>query len=168
MDPREFEYILIREFTILVRIPRDWSQQERVEAEVFDVRTGVQLPAIYPELDRTELCRGYPIADQAAAMIVKSGQTVLTIPTADLSKVVNILDVKQRKLDSVVASSILDQVRKICDVLHNFLQVADRANPEERLWLSQQALTLVRKFSGRELVELENVVEWLSTRPGRE
>lgn len=168
MDPQDFEYILIRDFCILVRIPRNRKEQEGIEAEFFDVRTGVQLPAIHPELNSAELCRGYRISDRAAAMIVKAGQTILGLPTADLSNVVSILDVKQRKLDSVVADSILDQARKICDLLHNFLQAADRANTEERLWLSQQALTLVRKFSGRELEELENVVEWLSTRPGRD
>jgi hypothetical protein len=50
-------------------------------------------------------------------------------------------------------------------VLHEFLDAADHAQKEERFWLAQQVLTLVRKFSGRELAELEGIVEWFKRRP---
>jgi hypothetical protein len=89
----------------------------------------------------------------------------LTTPTVDLSKVVNILEIRQRKLDAIVADSIIDQVRVIANLLHDFLTVADLAQKEERFWLSQQVLTLVRKFSGRELAELEDIVEWFKSGP---
>ena len=39
------------------------------------------------------------------------------------------------------------------------------SSKEERFWLSQQALSLIRKFSGRELSELEEIVEWLKRQP---
>lgn len=167
METRDFDHILIREFCLLVRIPSSGTGYQLSDAEIFDVRTGVQLPVIHPELQAAELDRGYKISEEAANVILKAGQTVLAIPTVELSKVVSILDIRQRKLDSVVADSILDQARKIADILQAFLQVADRAKAEERLWLSQQVLTFVRKFSGRELAELENVVEWFGTRPSR-
>ena len=48
---------------------------------------------------------------------------------------------------------------------YEFLDAADHAQKEERFWLAQQVLTLVRKFSGRELAELEGIVEWLKRRP---
>ena len=168
METQDFEHILIREFSILIRIPCSDAGHGLAEAEIFDVRTGVRLPAIHPELRASELDRGYRISQEAASVILEVGQTVLSLPTLEISKVVSIMDIKQRKLDSVVADSILDQVRKIADILQTFLQVAAGARKEERLWLSQQALTLVRKFSGRELAELENVVEWFGTRSPRE
>jgi hypothetical protein len=51
--------------------------------------------------------------------------------------------------------------------LNEFLHVADGAQSEERFWLSQQALALVRKFSGRELAEFEEIVDWFKNRPKR-
>jgi hypothetical protein len=77
------------------------------------------------------------------------------------------LDIKQRRLDSVVADSILDQLRVVRDLLHDFLSVATQANSEERFWLSQQVLSLLRKFSGRELAEMEEIVQWFKRRPRR-
>ena len=78
---------------------------------------------------------------------------------------VTILEARQRKLDAVVADSIFDQLRILTNVLHEFLDAADHSQKEERFWLAQQVLTLVRKFSGRELAELEGIVEWFKRRP---
>lgn len=168
METKDFDYILIREFSVLVRVPRGASAYQKTDLELFDMRTGVQVPAIIPEVNDEELSRGYKVSAKVAAAIIKSGHTILELPAVDLSKVTNLQDIKQRKLDVVVADSILDQVQKIADVLRNFLKVAESASKEERFWLSQQALTLVRKFSGRELAEMENVVEWLGRRSRRE
>lgn len=164
----QYDHILIRDATILVRVPRGCrTTNDEVTPEFFDVRTGVQLREIHPSLQDPELDRGYLLSEECAAAIVREGTPILSIPTTDLSKVVNIVDIKQRKLDSVVADSVLDQVRIIADLLQEFLNVADKARKEERFWLSQQALSLVRKFSGRELAELEDVVEWFKTRGPR-
>lgn len=163
-----YDHILIREAAILVRVPHGCREQgEEVNAEFFDVRTGVQLRAIYPDLQDYELCRGYLISGEGAAAILRSGTGIRMDPSADHAKVVTILEAKQRKLDSVVSDSILDQIRVIERLLREFLRVADGAQREERFWLAQQALSLVRKFSGRELAELEEIVEWFKTRTPR-
>lgn len=160
-----YDHILIRDAAILVRIPRECREQgEEVPVEFFDVRTGVQLRAIYPGLQDYELCRGHLLSQAGAAAILKCGTTRID-RSADHAKVVPILDAKQRKLDSVVADSILDQIRVIERLLREYLRVADGAQREERFWLAQQALSLVRKFSGRELSELEEIVEWFGRRP---
>jgi hypothetical protein len=86
----------------------------------------------------------------------------------DFSKVVSILEVKQRRLDYVVADSILGQVRVIRDLLDQFLKLAENVNDEERFWLSQQVLSLLSKFTGRELEELEEMVNWMRTRPRKQ
>jgi hypothetical protein len=152
----------------MVRVPHGCDgTQDRNCVEFFDVRTGVQLREIHPALQDGELERGYPLSEEVAATILKSGLPILAPPTVDLSKVVNMLEIRQRKLDAVVADSIIDQVRVIANLLHDFLTVADLAQKEERFWLSQQVLTLVRKFSGRELAELEDIVEWFKSGPSR-
>ncbi|MFH0822477.1 MAG: hypothetical protein V2B18_06975 [Pseudomonadota bacterium] len=115
----------------------------------------------------SELTRAFPVPEDTAAGIMKAGNPTWGAKSAEGPKVVSILDTRRRRLDSVVADSILDQVRVIKDLLQSFLQVADPATPEERFWLSQQVLTFVRKFSGRELEELEDIVEWFRNKPGR-
>jgi hypothetical protein len=160
----EFEYLLIRDATVLLRVPVGHRDPD-VHAQFFDVRTGVQLKEIYPSLQQLELDRGYPISRETAGLILKSGAPASVAAGADLSKVVTILEVKQRRLDAVVADSILDQLRVISDLLVEILKVADSAHREERFWLSQQLLTLVRKFTGRELSELEEMAEWFKRRP---
>ena len=122
---------------------------------------------VYPDLQDYELCRGYLLSAEGAAVILRSGTGIRMDPSADHAKVVPILDAKQRKLDSVVSDSILDQIRVIERLLREFLRVAEGAQREERFWLAQQALSLVRKFSGRELAELEEIVDWFKTRPPR-
>jgi hypothetical protein len=160
------DFILIRDGTVLVRVPHERGDEEnRFPIEFFDVRTGVQLKEIHPSLQPDELSRGYQLSDAQAAMIIKSGIPLLLDPSSDFSKVISILEVKQRKLDSVVADSILDQLRVIKDILHNFLAIASTAQEEERFWLSQHLLPLLRKFSGRELAELEETIEWFRGRP---
>lgn len=149
-----------------MRIHRSGPEKDTgIGYEFFDVRTGVQLKEIHPELQGGELDRGYAILEDHAAAIRKSGTSVLAGPSVDLSKVVSILEAKQRKLDSVVADSILDQLQVIRDVLDGFLSVSRTAGEEERFWLSQQLLSILRKFSGRELAELEEIVDWFRRRP---
>jgi hypothetical protein len=162
----EHDYVLIREATILVRVPRGAVETSvEVVPEFFDVRTGVQLRQIYPAFQTDELQRGYILPDGHASAILKGGTPLTGGPSIDPSKVVTILEARQRKLDAVVADSIFDQLRMLTNVLHEFLDAADHAQKEERFWLAQQVLTLVRKFSGRELAELEGIVEWFKTRP---
>ncbi len=162
------KHFLIRDSTILVRVPSQNHERGADDCpEFFDVRTGVQLREIHPSLQSTELSRAYVVGPSVAASILKSGSATWSGPDVDLSKVVNILDVRQRRLDSVVADSILDQVKVIRDLLQKFLDAADRARPAERFWLSQQLLTFVRKFSGRELSEIEEMVDWFRRKPPR-
>lgn len=161
-----FDHILIRDAGILVRIRRGCGHADKDNPpEFFDVRTGVQIRDIYPSLQAVELDRGYLLPEESARAILKSGSPILPDRSTDPTKVVNILDIKQRRLDSIVADSILDQIRMVSTILREFLNVADGAQPEERFWLSQQVLTLVRKFSGRELAELEEIVDWFKNRP---
>lgn len=158
-------FILIRDGTVLTRVPHEREDAEtQFPVEFFDVRTGVQLKEIHPPLQPDELARGYQLSETQAAVIIKSGIPVLSDPSADFSKVVSILEVKQRKLDSVVADSILDQLRVIEGILHDVLTVASTSQEEERFWLSQRLLPLLRKFSGRELAELEETIEWFRGR----
>jgi len=157
------DHILIRDATILVRFPKGPKDSERA-SEFFDVRTGVQLKRIYPALQEVELDRGYLLSQEAASAILRSGAPILSDPSVDLSKVVTILEAKQRKLDSVVADSILDQLRVMTVVFEEILDVASTAQKEERFWLAQQILPLIRKFSGRELAELEEIVDWFKRR----
>ncbi|MEJ2716241.1 MAG: hypothetical protein P8182_03750 [Deltaproteobacteria bacterium] len=160
-----YDFILIRDGTILARVSHERGDEEnQFTVELFDVRTGVQLREIHPSFQRDELDRGYLLSEVQASAIIKSGIPVLVNPSVDFSKVVSILDVKQRKLDSVVADSILDQLRVIKDILHDVLAIASAAQEEERFWLSQRLLPLLRKFSGRELAELEETIEWFRGR----
>lgn len=164
----QYDHFLIRDATVLVRLPRGcWKRGDENDPELFDVRTGVQIREIHPPLQEIELDRGHLLPEEFANAILKSGTPITADPSADPSKVVNILDIKQRRLDSIVADSILDQIRVIKQILETFLEVANGAQPEERFWLSQQALTLVRKFSGRELTELEEILDWFRNRPTR-
>jgi len=163
-----YDHFLIRDKSVLVRVPsghRDVGT--RIGAEFFDVRTGVQLKAVYPSLQVGDLERGTPVSADRAEAIMTSGAHALADPSVDLAKVVSMLDIKQRRLDSVVADSILDQLGVVRDLLHDFLSVAAKANNEERFWLSQQVLSLLRKFSGRELAEIEEIVQWFERRPRR-
>ena len=151
---------------ILVRVPiRQDEGPGESEARFFDVRTGVQLKGIHPPFTPEELERGHRLTEEHAHAIIKSGNTMMVSPLFDASKVVSILDMKQRKLDSVVADSILDQLQVVCGILSKFLQIAREAQEEERFWLSQQVLTALRKFSGRELEQLEEIMDWFTSRP---
>jgi hypothetical protein len=159
-------YFLIRDGNVLVRVlARPGGSVCESDAEFFDVRTGVQLKAIHPPLNSEELERAHQLTEAHGAAIIKSGTTMLVSPLFDSSKIVSILDIKQRRLDSVVADSVLDQLRAVCGVLQRFLDIAEKAQDEERFWLSQQVLTLLGKFSGRELAELEEIADWFTTRP---
>ena len=158
IDSDSYEYILIRKATILVRVrrgPLDLDSETR--PEFYDVRTGVPLKQIYPELQAIELHTGLQLASDDAYGILRWNSEVSGL---ELNKVVSILEIKQRKLDSVVTDSILDQVRVISDLLKEFLSAAEVARKEERFWLAQRVLGIVRKFSGRELSELQETVEW--------
>lgn len=166
MDKGRFDYYLIREGLILVRVPADREDLDADhETEFFDVRTGVQLRMIHPPFQADELGRGHILPEEQAAVIIASGMPLLGDASVDLSKVVNILEIKQRRLDSVVADSIIDQVRLIRDMLQDLLNVAALSRPEERFWLSQQVLPILTKFSGRELSELEEILDWLKKKP---
>jgi hypothetical protein len=169
MEKSQYEYILIREATILVRLPREaCSIHDEIDADFFDVRTGVQLPRVYPKVDTLELQRGHVLTAVQAGAIIRDGVVRgMEVVKANPAKIVTILDMKQRKLDSVVADSVLDQVRRISEILKEFMEIADAAPKEERFWLSQQVLTLARKFSGRELLELEETVHCFKNRPRR-
>ncbi len=162
----EYDYILIREANILVKVPCGTAGAgQGALPEFFDVRTGVQLKQIYPDLQADELSRGYVLPNNHAGAILKGGTPITGGPSVDPSKVVTILGARQRKLDALVADSIFDQLTTLTDLLKGVLDAADRAQKEERFWLAQQVLTLVRKFSGRELAELEGMVEWFRKRP---
>lgn len=163
-----YEYVLIRDALVLVRIPKGGGASgEESEPLFFDVRTGVQLPSIHPPLKSSELERGHNVPGAFAASIIGDGAPLGASAATDLSKVVSILDLRQRKLDAIVADSVLDQLRVISDLLRNFLAVADEAAREERFWLSQQVLTFTRKFSGRELEELQQIIDWFTARRGK-
>ncbi len=161
-----YNHILIRDATVLVRI---LTAEEKAgaldEVAFFDVRTGVRVRGIHPPLQATELEVGYRLTAESAACIIGSGVAQGMGDLLNSSNVVSILDIRQRKLDSVVADSVLDQLRVIINLLQSYLRVAEDAHAEERLWLSQQVLGLVGKFSGREMTELEEIVEWFKTRP---
>ncbi|MFH1115541.1 MAG: hypothetical protein V1792_16660 [Pseudomonadota bacterium] len=164
-----FDYFLIRDAAVLVRIRRGYGHADKENPpQFFDVRTGVQIRDIYPSLQAVELERGHVLPEDFAGAILKSGAPISPDRSVDLSKVVSIVDIKQRRLDSIVADSILDQIRVITTILREFLNVADGARPEERFWLSQQALAVVRKFSGRELAELEEIADWFKSRPKKD
>jgi len=166
MDEGRYQYVLIREATVLVRIKQaNHEAQNELTPELFDVRTGVQLREIHPTFEATELERGYRLSKEYAASIIADGAPFGAELEPNRSNVVNITDVRQRRLDAVVADSILDQLRVISRLLNKLLQTAEDVPKEERFWLSQQALSLIRKFSGRELSELEEIVEWLKSRP---
>ncbi|MBI5251902.1 MAG: hypothetical protein HY912_20615 [Desulfomonile tiedjei] len=157
-DPEAYDYILIREASVLVRVTHGIRDLDcGVSPEFYDVRTGVQLKQIYPDLQPIELHRGHVIPSAHAYGIMRR---TCEVTASEFNKVVNILEVKQRKLDSVVADSILDQLRVISDLLKEFLNAAEKAEKEDRFWLAQQVLGMVRKFSGRELSDLQETVEW--------
>jgi hypothetical protein len=162
----EYDYMLIRDNLILVKLPiSNMNLSEECMVEFFDVRTGVQLKEIYPEFHYSEIKRGYPLSEESARVIMRWGAPVQIDLETNPSKVVTIVEARQRKLDCVVADSILDQLQVISTIVNDFLMLAKNSHREERFWLSQQALTLVRKFSGRELSELEEIVEWFKERP---
>jgi hypothetical protein len=158
-DSAAFKHILIRDSTILARLPLE-EEENMASAEFFDVRTGVKLKAIHPPLKHQDLERGYIIEEPLAHAILDTGSAGWMGPDSDPNKVTSILEVRQRKLDSVVADSIIDQVYVIKELLDKFLSAAQQAKPEEKYWLSQQLLTFVRKFSGRELAEMDEIADW--------
>lgn len=161
-DKIQYDYLLIRDGAVLLKIQRGDGEDSLLEtAELFDVRTGAKLKELIPELKESDLHRAYPLSEQSAAAIIKSGAATGAEPAVELSKVVSILDVKQRRLDTVVADSILYQIEVIRDLLDQFLKVAENARKEDRFWMSQQVLCLLEKFSGREMAELEDLIEWM-------
>lgn len=154
------DYILIRDGSVIVR--RIHSEDESPDGqtvEFYDVRTGVRLRKIFPPLQDVELERGCHITPEAACVLMKSSFKE-NDESSEASKVVTILEARQRKLDGVVADSILDQARFISNLLRDFVDVADHCSKEERLWLSQQILSTVRKICGRELTEIQEIVDW--------
>ncbi len=160
-----YEHILIRDATILVRVSKNQGGAHQLEeARFFDVRTGVELREIYPPLQVAELKRGFIVSEACAASVLKTGIPIGASPDMDYTKVVNILDLRQRRLDALVADSIIDQVRVIKNLLTEFLDAAENAQKEERFWLSQQILSLVHKFTGRELSELQDIIGWIRKR----
>jgi hypothetical protein len=166
MDEGRYEYVLIRDATVLVRVKQpNHEAPNKLAPELFDVRTGVQLREIHPAFEASELERGHRLSRECAATIIAGGAPFGAELEANRSNVVNITDIRQRRLDAVVADSIFDQLRVISRLLNKLLQAAEDVPKEERFWLSQQALSLIRKFSGRELSELEEIVEWLKSRP---
>ncbi len=155
------DHILIRDGSVLARIVRSEDESSNDRAiEFYDVRTGVRLRKIFPPFKEVELERGCHITAEAACVLMKSTAFNTGNESSDASKVVTILEARQRKLDAVVADSILDQVRFIADMLKEYVDVADHCSKDERLWLSQQILSTVRKISGRELSEIQEIVEW--------
>ncbi|MGD9817077.1 MAG: hypothetical protein AB7V04_00095 [Desulfomonilaceae bacterium] len=154
------DHILIREGSIIVRLLQ--SESEEPTLEFYDFKTGVRLKKIYPPLKPVELEKGCRITLEAACAIIKNLCFSDDPETSESGKVVTILEARQRKLDSVVADSILDQARIIANILRDYVELADHCNKEERFWLSQQILTTVRKISGRELSEIQEIVEWFN------
>jgi hypothetical protein len=159
-DKTAFTHMLIRDSTILARLEGESGHYDPASTEFFDVRTGVKLKNIHPPMTDQDLERGYTIEAPLAQAILETGSAVWTGPDSDPAKVTSILELRQRKLDSVVADSIIDQVRVIHELLKKLLLAAELVRPEEKYWLSQQLLTFVRKFSGRELAEMDEMIEW--------
>ncbi len=160
-DQTKYEHILIREGAVIVRIVHSGDDSaDEMSMEFYDVRTGVRLRKIYPPLQPVELQKGARISHEDACVIIRAKAFTKEKELSESSKVVTILEARQRKLDSVVADSILDQARLISNILRDFLDVSDHCRKEERLWLSQQILSTVRKISGRELSEIQEIVEW--------
>lgn len=162
-------YLLVRDGTILVRLYAAIVAGGAVpsNADYFDVRAGVQLKEIHPPLHQLDIERATRLSEEDASSLVALSADGAAGAAGEFVKVVSLLEVKQRRLDSVVADSILDQVRRIKEVLQTFLNAASRARDEERFWLAQQVLPLLGKFSGRELTELEELAEWFRKRPGK-
>ena len=165
---KQYHYFLIREATILVKTRvQPHSTNSDFYFELFDVRTGTRLKDIYPPFETSELRKAFKLSEDTAAVILKNENVSTNGDVNQTTKVVTIVEARQRKLDSIVADSIIDQVQVISKLLQDFLCVAQKAPKEERFWLSQQVLTLVRKFSGRELAELQEIVDWFKTLPRR-
>ncbi|MGC8660096.1 MAG: hypothetical protein ACP5U1_13585 [Desulfomonilaceae bacterium] len=163
-----YNYFLIREATILVKTPAQCCDADLEFCfELFDVRTGTKLKDIYPPFEASELRKAFRLSEETAAVILKNEHLYGNGEVTQTSKVVTILEARQRKLDTIVADSIIDQVQVINKLLQDFLCVAQKAPKEDRFWLSQQVLTLVRKFSGRELAELQDIVDWFKKLPRR-
>lgn len=160
-DERKKDHILIREGAVIVRLIHSEDESpDGKTVEFYDVRTGVRLRKIFPPLQEVELERGCHITPEAACILMKCSSFREDDESSEISKVVTILEARQRKLDGVVADSILDQARFISAILREYVDVADNCSKEERLWLSQQILSTVRKISGRELAEIQEIVEW--------
>lgn len=163
---KQYDYYLIRDAAILVRTSGETGADTLdFYYELFDVRTGTHLKDIYPAFDPSELQRAFKLSEETASIILKSEHSSTSKENSSTSKVVTIVEARQRKLDTVVADSIIDQVDIISKLLQDFLSVTRRASREERFWLSQQAITLVRKFSGRELAELQEILDWFKKLP---
>ncbi len=167
MDVRKhYEFILIRDNAVLVRKEKGlFPEDPDFTADLFDVRTGSPMREIHPPVSAHDLDRGRPISRESASVIIKSGTATWIGPDVDISKVVNILDIRQRRLDAIVADSILDQLGVITELLQGFVEVAATSSGERRLWISQHILPIIRKFSGRELEELQETLEWLRRHP---
>ncbi len=98
-DSDEYDHILIREASILVRVPQGVRDLDGdVSPEFYDVRTGVPLKDIYPELQTIELHRGRLLAAEDAHGILR-WNLAADETCSELNKVVNILDIRQRRLD---------------------------------------------------------------------
>ncbi|MDR3605583.1 MAG: hypothetical protein ACLPVO_04790 [Desulfomonilaceae bacterium] len=165
---KQYSYYLIRDATVLVKMCEEATPcQPEFYFDLFDVRTGTRLKDIYPPFEPSELKRAFKLSGETASVILKNEALSTDGEVNQAPKVVTIVEARQRKLDSVVADSIIDQVQVIDKLLQDFLCVARKAPREERFWLSQQVLSLVRKFSGRELAELQEILEWFKSMPRR-
>jgi hypothetical protein len=159
-------YVFIRDGMIMARLSPDTRGDGMPsKADFFDVRTGVQLREIHPPLSKRDLERAVELSEEYALSLMSESSDVEPQGEVFFDKVVSLVEIKQRKLDSIVADSIIDQLSRIKDVLQSFLNAAAQAQDDERFWLSQQVLPLLGKFSGRELAELEELAEWFRTRP---
>ncbi len=136
------------------------AEPSETSFELYDVRSGSHLKDIYPPFEATELKRGFRLSEETAVLILRNECLSPNKDHGGVAKVVTIVEARQRKLDAVVADSIIDQASVIGFLLQDFMNVARKATREERFWLSQQVLTIVRKFSGRELAELQEILDW--------
>ena len=158
---KHYNFYLIREGTVLVKTSEtEGSDPSDISFELYDVRSGAHLKDTYPPFEATELKRGFRLSGETAALILRNEYLGSNKDHNNVAKVVTIVEARQRKLDAIVADSIIDQVNVITSLLQDFMNVARKATREERFWLSQQVLTFVRKFSGRELAELQEILDW--------
>ncbi len=125
-------YVLIREATILVRVPQGIGGWCGNPPGVLRRKDRGSVEGNLPAFQVDELQRGYVLPDGHAGAILKGGTPITGGPSVDPSKVVTLLEARQRKLDAVVADSIFDQLRILTNVLQEFLDAADHAQKKKK------------------------------------